>query len=89
MTPAHVPHCFHQREYEVLYTQTLQLRGTQYAAALPVNLIRIRAFRDLRESKDAPRLVCGSFDMTLCCVALANINEDISFQPCLSYNNAF
>ena len=41
----------------MLYTLTLQLSGRQYAAALPVNLVCIRAFRDLQDSKDGPRLV--------------------------------
>ena len=88
-TPSNIPHTLQKSQYFVLYTETLQLRDSYCAASLPVNLIRIQTNRKMEDPEAGARLVCESFDMTLCCVALGKINSDLSLEPCLEFNNAF
>ena len=63
--------------------------GNTPRAALPINVIHV----DVRDSDhvplDAARLICESFDITLCCVALKEIQEDLSFGKFESYCGAF
>jgi len=74
MTSKNLPDKLLTRGYRIHSTEKIHLRGRQWAATLPINLIFVQIDNDQRTLPyDTESLVCNGFDISLCAVCIADI----------------
>lgn len=84
----HLQHRCVSQQYKVVSTKCLKFIDNPWCATLPINLIHI-APQSAVIVNEGNRFVCENFDITLCCVALDEVKEDLTMGTFLGFHGAF